>query len=48
MALIHLFVFIAKIGGLKKLEKFVFNKKQHIWPDTVLKSGCGQFWNLPT
>ena len=32
----------------QKLENSVFYIKQHLWADTVLKSGCVQFLNLLT
>ena len=32
----------------QKLENLVFYIKQHVWPDTVLKSGCVQFSNSHT
>ena len=30
----------------QKFENFAFYLKQHVWADPVLKSGCGQFFNL--
>ena len=34
--------------SFQKLKNFVFYIKQHVWADTVLKSGCVQFLNLLT